>query len=123
MKKNKIYILIYKLSLYLIIMVDFTEFKVGSKMKFRLSENEKHDYVVVMVDEIEWNLHRHPFLVDLKIESSTNEEKWPLNTKILLNVKLEENREFDFLLKCPDDKNPNKEIICNAAFRLEKIIN
>ena len=71
-------------------MVDFTEFKVGSKIKFRLSENKNHEYVVVVVDEIEWSLHRHPFLVDLKIESSTDEEKWPLNTKILLNVKLEE---------------------------------
>ena len=103
-------------------MVDFTEFKVGSKIKFRLSENKVHEYVVVTVDEIEWSLHRHPFLVDLKIESSTDEEKWPLNTKILLNVKLEEDKEFEFLLKCPDAKHPNKEIICNASFRLEEII-
>jgi hypothetical protein len=103
-------------------MVDFTEFKVGSKIKFRLSENKKHEYVVLVVDEIEWNLHRHPFLVDLKIESSTDEGKWPLNTIILLNIKLEEDKEFEFLLKCPDDKHPNKEIICSAAFRLEKII-
>jgi len=103
-------------------MVDFTEFKVGSKIKFRLSENKKHEYVTVVVDEIEWSLHRHPFLVDLKIESSTDEKKWPINTKILLNVKLEENKEFEFLLKCPDNKHPNREIICNAAFRLEEII-
>lgn len=103
-------------------MVDFTEFKVGSKIKFRLSENKKHEYVVVVVDEIEWSLHRHPFLVDLKIESSTDESKWPLNTKILLNVKLEEDKEFEFLLKCPDAKHPNKEVICNAAFRLQEII-
>ena len=103
-------------------MVDFSEFKVGAKIKFRLSESKIHEYVVVVVDEIEWSLHRHPFLVDLKIESSTDEEKWPLNTKILLSVKLEENKEFEFLLKCPNDKHPNKEIICNAAFRLEEII-
>ena len=103
-------------------MVDFTEFKVGSKIKFRLSEKKAHEYVVVVVDEIEWNLHRHPYLVDLKIESSTNEEKWPLNTKMLINIKLEENKEFNFLLKCPDAMHPNKEIICNAAFRLEEII-
>ena len=103
-------------------MVDFTEFKVGSRIKFRLSENKNHEYVVVVVDEIEWSLHRHPFLVDLKIESSTDESKWPLNTKILLNVKLEEDKEFEFLLKCPDAKHPNKEVICNAAFRLQEII-
>lgn len=103
-------------------MVDFTEFKVGSKIKFRLSENKNHEYVVVVVDEIEWSLHRHPFLVNLMIESSTDEEKWPLNTKILLNVKLEENKEFEFFIKCPNDMHPNKEIIYKAAFRLEEII-
>jgi hypothetical protein len=41
---------------------------------------------------------------------------------MLINIKLEENKEFKFLLKCPDAMHPNKEIICNAAFRLEEII-
>ena len=59
-------------------MVDFTEFKIGSKVKLKLSDDTTHEYVIVIVDEIEWNMHRHPFLVDLKIESSTDEEKWPV---------------------------------------------
>jgi hypothetical protein len=103
-------------------MVDFSEFKIGSKVKLKLSDDTTQEYVVVIVDEIEWSLHRHPFLVDLKIESSTDEEKWPLNTTILLNVKLEEDKNFSFILKCPNDMHPNREITCNAAFKLEQII-
>ena len=117
-----ILLLIYIILYIKITMIDFTEFKVGSKIRFRLSEKKVHEYVVVVVDEIEWNLHRHPFLVDLKIESSTNEDKWPLDTKILLSIKLEENKEFEFILKCPNEMYPNREIICKAAFRLEEII-
>ena len=70
-----------------------TDFKIGSKVKLKLSDETTQEYVVAIVDEIEWNLHRHPFLVDLKIESSTDEKKWPLNTTILLNVKIEEDKQ------------------------------
>ena len=91
-------------------MVDFTDFKIGSKIKLKLSDDTTQEYVIVIVDEIEWSLHRHPFLVDLKIESSTDEEKWPLNTKILLSVKLEENKDifsvhFQRMGIFKDDKN------------------
>lgn len=103
-------------------MVDFNEFKIGSKVKLRLSDEAAQDYVVAVVDEIEWSLHRHPHLVDLKIESSTDESKWPPATKILLNVKLEEDKKFAFILKCPDEKNPNREVTRSAAFHLEEII-
>ena len=103
-------------------MVDFSEFKIGSKVKLKLSDETTQEYVVVIVDEIEWSLHRHPFLVDLKIESSTDEEKWPINTTILLNVKLEEDKNFSFILKCSNDMHPNREITCCAAFKLEQII-
>lgn len=103
-------------------MVDFTDFKIGSKVKLKLSDETTQEYVVAIVDEIEWNLHRHPFLVDLKIESSTDEKKWPLNTTILLNVKIEEDKSFSFILKCPIDMYPNREITRKAAFKLEQII-
>jgi hypothetical protein len=103
-------------------MVDFTDFKIGSKIKLKLSDDTTQEYVIVIVDEIEWSLHRHPFLVDLKIESSTDEEKWPLNTTMLLNVKIEEDKNFSFILKCPNDMHPNREITCRAAFKLEQII-
>jgi hypothetical protein len=103
-------------------MVDFTEFKIGSKVRLRLSDETTQEYVVAVVDEIEWNLHRHPSLVDLKIESSTDEEKWPPTTKILLNVKIEENTKFKFILKCPCEMQPNKEETRYAAFCLEEII-
>lgn len=103
-------------------MVDFNEFKIGSKVKLRLADDAAEDYVVAIVDEIEWNLHRHPHLVDLKIESSTDECKWPPSSKILLNVKIEEEKEFAFILKCPDEKHPNREVTRCASFRLEEII-
>jgi hypothetical protein len=103
-------------------MVDFTEFRIGSKVKLKLSDESTQEYVVAVVDEIEWNLHRHPFLVDLKIESSTDEEKWPVNTTMLLSVKLEEDKNFSFILKCPSDMLPNRETTRKAAFKLEQII-
>ena len=103
-------------------MVDFNEFKIGSKVKLRLSDDATEEYVVAIVDEIEWNLHRHPHLVDLKIESSTDESKWPPSSKILLNVKIEEEKKFAFILKCPNLMHPNKEETRLAAFRLEEII-
>jgi hypothetical protein len=102
-------------------MVDFSDFKIGTKVRLRLSDDTE-EYVVAIVDEIEWSLHRHPHLVDLKIESSTDESKWPPYSKILLNVKLEEEKKFDFILKCPSDMHPNKEVTRRAAFKIEEII-
>ena len=103
-------------------MVDFNEFKIGSKVKLRLSDETTEEYVVATIDEIEWNLHRHPHLVDLKIESSTDESKWPPSSKILLNVIMEEEKKMDFILKCPDEKQPNREVTRCASFKLEEII-
>ena len=103
-------------------MVDFNEFKIGAKVKLKLSDDATEEYVVAIVDEIEWNLHRHPHLVDLKIESSTDESKWPPSSTILLNVNLQEDKKFKFILKCPDEKHPNREETRCAAFRLEEII-
>ena len=39
-------------------MVDFTECKIGSKVKLKLSDDSAQEYVVAVVDEIEWNMHR-----------------------------------------------------------------
>jgi hypothetical protein len=103
-------------------MVDFAEFRIGSKVKLKLSDESAQEYVVAVVDEIEWDIHRHPFLVDLKIESSTDEEKWPIDSTMLLSVKLEEDKSFSFILKCPIELQPNREATRKAAFKLEQII-
>ena len=103
-------------------MVDFNEFKIGSKLKLKLSEETTEEYVIAIVDEIEWNLHRHPHLVDLKIESSTDEIKWPPDSTIILNVNIEEDKKFKFILKCPSEMHPNREDIRCASFKLEEII-
>lgn len=103
-------------------MVDFAEFRIGSKVKLKLSDESAQEYVVAVVDEIEWDIHRHPFLVDLKIESSTDEEKWPIDSTMLLSVMLEEDKSFSFILKCPIELQPNRETTRKAAIRLEQII-
>lgn len=103
-------------------MVDFAEFRIGSKVKLKLSDESAQEYVVAVVDEIEWDIHRHPFLVDLKIESSTDEEKWPIDSTMLLSIKLEEDKSFSFILKCPIELQPNRETTRKAAFKLEQII-
>lgn len=78
-------------------MIDFGEYNTGSNLKLKLTDT-KECVIEVSLEEIEWDLHRHPHLVDLKIINSSDEELWPIDSTIVLGLSIKEGP-LKFLLR------------------------
>ena len=100
-------------------MIDFTNYKVGSKVNMTLSDDNVDALLCVIVNETEWSPNRKPYLINLKIDESTDIEKWPKDSTMLLEVNLDEEKELKFLLKCPTKLQPNKTLHKKAKIKLK----
>lgn len=100
-------------------MIDFTNYKVGSKINMTLSDDNADTLVCVIVSETEWTLNRKPFLINLKIDESTDTINWPKDSTMLLEVNLEEEKELRFLLKSPVLLQPNRILQKKAKIKLK----
>jgi hypothetical protein len=97
-------------------MIDFTEYKYGTKLNMTLS-NDSEVKVVAVVKEIEWSPNRLPFLVHLVLEDSEDTSKWPNKSKMVLEVKCNNDVEQMFLLDCPTQLG-FKQLRCKAKINL-----
>jgi hypothetical protein len=98
-------------------MIDFTDYKYGTKLNMTLSDNVSDVQVAAIVEEIEFSPNRLPFLVHLILDESEDTSKWPNKSKITLEVKCEEDKEQMFLLDCPV-KLGRKTLRCKAKIHL-----
>lgn len=98
-------------------MLDLSELKMGSNVKIKISDSESEDIITASIGETEWCISRKPIAVHLEIKESTDTEKWPLNSKILLGFDVKEDENYKFLLKCPEPMRPNKIEHCEAKFK------
>ena len=99
-------------------MIDFTEYKYGTKLNMTLSDNISDVQVAAIVEEIEFAPNRTPFLVHLMLDESEDTTKWPNKSKITLEVKCDEEKEHMFLLNCPTKLGPYNTIRCKAKIHL-----
>jgi len=100
-------------------MIDLTNYKVGSKLNMTLSNDNVDILLCVIVNETEWTHHRKPYLINLKIDESTDTENWPKDSTMLLEVNLEEEKELRFLLKSPVLLQPNRTLQKKAKIKLK----
>ena len=98
-------------------MIDFTEYKYGTKLNMTLSDNSSDINVAAIIEEIEWSPNRLPFLVHIRLDESEDNSKWPNKSKIVLEVKCDEDKEQMFLLDFPNTLG-TKTLRCKAKIHL-----
>jgi hypothetical protein len=99
-------------------MIDFRGYNTGSNLTLKLIDT-KECIIEVSLDEIEWDLHRHPHLVDLKIISSSDEELWPIDSTIVLGLAVKD-EPFKFILReyPSEENNTYRETIREAKIEI-----
>jgi hypothetical protein len=97
--------------------IDFTEYKYGTKLSMTLSDDKSDVKVGAIVEEVEWAPNRTPFLVHLMLDESEDTSKWPNRSKIVLEVKYNDEKEQMFLLDCPAALG-RKTFRCKAKIHL-----
>ena len=98
-------------------MIDFTDYKYGTKLNMTLSDNSSDVNVAAIIEEIEWSPNRLPFLVHIRLDESEDNSKWPNKSKIVLEVKCDEDKEQMFLLDFPNTLG-TKTLRCKAKIHL-----
>jgi hypothetical protein len=97
--------------------IDFTEYKYGTKLNMTLSDDKSDVKVAAIVEEISWAPNRTPFLVHLMIDDSEDISKWPNKSKFVLEVTCNDEKEQMFLLDCPAMLG-RKTLRCKAKIHL-----
>jgi hypothetical protein len=97
--------------------IDFTEYKYGTKLNITLSDDKSDVKVAAIVEEISWAPNRTPFLVHLMIDDSEDISKWPNKSKFILEVTCNDEKEQMFLLDCPAMLG-RKTLRCKAKIHL-----
>ena len=97
--------------------IDFTEYKYGTKLNMTLSDDKSDVKVAAIVEEISWAPNRTPFLVHLMIDDSEDISKWPNKSKFVLEVTCNDEKEQMFLLDCPATLG-RKTVRCKAKIHL-----
>ena len=97
--------------------IDFTEYKYGTKLNMTLSDDKSDVKVSAIVEEVSWAPNRTPFLVHLMIDDSEDNTKWPNKSKFVLEVSCNDEKEQMFLLDCPA-KLGRKTLRCKAKIHL-----
>lgn len=97
--------------------IDFTEYKYGTKLNMTLSDDKSDVKVSAIVEEVSWAPNRTPFLVHLMIDDSEDNTKWPNKSKFILEVSCNDEKEQMFLLDCPTTLG-RKTLRCKAKIHL-----
>jgi hypothetical protein len=98
-------------------MLDLTSLETGSSVKIAINDGDSEEFITVSVVNTEWNESRKPFAINFQIKETSDSEKWPTNSKILLGFDIIEDEFYRFLLKCPCKLQPNKTLNCGAKLK------
>jgi len=94
-------------------MINWEQYNYNDKLDLKLVENDGTTIdLKVMFEDTEWTPHRHLYLADIKILESSDETMYSLNGIMRLPLLTED--ALKFLMFCPTDRNPNREIAKEA---------
>ena len=88
-------------------MVNWNDYKYNQEISITIMDGGLKYCLRVMIMDYEYNLHRHPHLVDLKVVGTNNDEVYPIGSVLRLPVETKDT--VNFLLFAPCDKYPNRE--------------
>jgi hypothetical protein len=98
-------------------MINWEQYNYNDKLDLKLVEsNGTIIDLKVVFEDTEWTPHRHPYLADIKIIESSDETMYPLNG--IMRLPLLTKDSLKFLLFCPTDTKPNREITKEAKIIL-----
>ena len=89
-------------------MVNWGQYKYNDELLITIVDDEVSYNLKVKIVEFEYNLHRQPFLADLKVLESTETIVYPIGS--ILRLPMETSDYINFLLFAPCDKAPNREL-------------
>lgn len=89
-------------------MVNWGQYKYNDVLLITIVDDEVTYNLKVKIVEFEYNLHRQPFLADLKVLESTETITYPIDS--VLRLPMETSDYINFLLFAPCDKAPNREL-------------
>lgn len=88
-------------------MINWVNYKFNEEHNLQIiDENETFNLKVKLV-EYEWSLHRKPYIADLKVIETSDEETYPLDSIMRLPIETEDS--VNFLLFAPIDMAPARE--------------
>ena len=88
-------------------MVNWNDYKYNQEISITIIDGGLKYCLRVMIMDYEYNLHRHPHLVDLKVVETNNDEVYPIGSVLRLPVETKDT--VNFLLFAPCEKYPNRE--------------
>jgi len=97
-------------------MVNWGQYKYNDELLVTIVDDEVSYNLKVKIVEFEYNLHRQPFLADLKVLESTETIAYPIDS--VLRLPMETSDYINFLLFAPCDKAPNRELKGEIIFEL-----
>lgn len=89
-------------------MVNWNDYKYNEEISVTIIDGSIKYCLRVKIVDYEYNLHRHPHLVDLMVMETNNDEVYPIAS--ILRLPIETKDTVNFLLFAPCDKNPNREL-------------
>ena len=89
-------------------MVKWNDYKYNQEVSITIIDCDTTYCLRVKIVDYEYNLHRHPHLVDLRVVETNNDEVYPVSS--VLRLPIETKDSVNFLLFAPCDKNPNREL-------------
>jgi hypothetical protein len=98
-------------------MLDLTSLETGSSVKIMINDGDSEEVITVRVVETEWGISRMPIAINLEIKETSDSDKWPTNSKMLLGFDIVEDEFYRFLLKCPCKLQPNRTLHCDAKLK------
>jgi hypothetical protein len=88
-------------------MINWEEYNFNEEHNLQIVDDNETFTLKVKMIEYEWSLHREPYLADLKVIETNNEEIYPLDSIMRLPIKTKDN--VNFLLFAPCDMAPARE--------------
>ena len=89
-------------------MINWEDYKFNDEHKVQITDEEQIFTLKVKLVEYEWSLHREPYIADLKIIETNNEEVYPVDS--IMRLPIETKETVNFLLFAPCSMSPNREL-------------
>jgi len=89
-------------------MINWEHYDFNDEQEVQIIDGDKTFTLKVKLIEYEWSLHREPYLADLKVIETSNEEEYPLES--IMRLPIETKDYVNFLLFAPTDKAPGREL-------------
>ncbi len=82
-------------------MINLSDFRYGTKFNLTLSDSDSEVDICAELQEIEGAPNRKPFIAYLVIKDTEDISKWPKDSKILLEVNFDQDKEYKFIMESP----------------------